>query len=117
MSKKFLIKIPVDFVKINNLDIDNFVLDLKHYLDNFYTQNKSQFFSVQSIKYHKIDIPTKHHSRKKWARTITFFILNQPISDYDTVIPVFIFTTQEEKKYNSKLSTPCFAKDMENKLL
>jgi hypothetical protein len=67
------------------------------------------------IRFHKIGINQNNKSPQKWKRVIAFFLLNTP-KWINTIYPAFVFSTQKEKVYNSKLKNPEFVKSLRLKL-
>jgi hypothetical protein len=108
-DNKYFVKIPQRFIEDFNIDWEKLFLSIQKYIISKYLQNKSKTFKVNiqdenlsTIIFHKIELSENNKSSKKSKRVLIFILLNKP-NWINTIVPVFSFSTQEEKKYTTKL--------------
>jgi len=107
IQNKYFVKIPNEFLldfKINGKDLFD---SIEKYLKFNYLQNKSKTYKIKidnnvfnTVIFHKIELSENNKSSKKSKRVLIFILLNKP--DWiNTIVPIFSFSTQEEKKYTT----------------
>lgn len=108
-TNKFFLKIPNEFLLEYKIEENILIKWVEKYINNYYLQNKQKTYKVNmnndifnSVIFHKIELSDNNKSPKKSKRVRILILLNKP-NWINTIFPIFVFSTQEEKKYTTKL--------------
>ena len=107
-QNKYFVKIPKDFLSDFQIDGNELFNAIRKYIKYNYLQNKAKIYKVQinnnnlnTVIFHKIEVSENNKSSKKSKRVLIFILLNKP-EGINTIVPIFVFSTQEEKKYTTQ---------------